>query len=917
MATNKLVSAAVRSVLFTSAVAAAGFPAYVMAQAAAPAVELEEVVVTGSLIPLDLNAPGVPVSVMSAADIQTSGVTTDLLDVLNKTQPFFFGGLNIGSENGNISSGSTNGGSQLALRNRSTLVLINGRRAAVSPVAASGGFNFVDVGMIPVAAVERIEVLADGASATYGADAVGGVVNLILKSDYDGVEVGGRYGMDQYGDYKQRSYYAVMGASTDKTDVTFSTEWRKNDPMLQADRGWACCQFRSPSFAGSVNLAGTTTYYYLNPALNAPPTDLDLTPAELVEQGIYLGPFTQGGVAQFFDLSEKPTMLIQSERKSAVLAVDHEINDKHSLFGDLLVSNSVTWSQLNAQPVSGRVEADNPNNPFDTAVTARNRFTAFPRQYETDTTGWRGVLGFRGDLFGTWKYEIAGNWNYTTSNFRNAGLIDAAAYAEAVEDGTYNPFARVQQPGVLESFQGNSFRDYTSSLYTYDARVYGDLFQLPAGAVQLAIGAFTGEEKLTYNNDRLDQTGGWLQATPTLPFAAKAQRQGYFAELRVPVFSEANAVPGFYALDLSLAGRQEVYDTTSDPFVPKFTLRWQPFGDTFAVRGSYSESFTAPSLYELFGPTGSGFTQNIVLERYDVNGDPTGETTDDVQYRSRSGSNSELDPSESENYTVGFVWTPSGAMEGFEASIDYYNIKETGIINTLPSDQVLQHVERYGPDSIFAQYVRLGQSVAGELRFDDGDPITAPGQITNRPSDEVWLSNSLINIAGIEQDGLDIKFSYSRDTASWGTFSGQLSTLYMLSYDQELIPTFPIDDLVGVYHDFYGLFPEWRAFLQLGWQMGGWSAGINGTFMPGVDDITFGVGASPDVDSYNSWDIQLGYDFSESGIAGLDGLRINAGINNVTDEEPPYIESEGNQSHDIQSYDPIGLFYYVDLSYKF
>jgi iron complex outermembrane receptor protein len=909
---NKLLSAAVRSVLFASSVAAAAYPAYV---SAADETELEEVVVTGSLIPLDLNAPGVPVSVMSSADIQSSGVTSDLLDVLNKSQPFFFGGLNIGSENGNISSGSTNGGSQLALRNRSTLVLINGRRAAVSPVAATGGFNFVDVGMIPVSAVERIEVLPDGASATYGADAVGGVVNVILKSDYDGVEIGGRYGMDQDGDYKQRSYYAVMGTSSEKTSVTFSTEWRKNDPLLQGDRDWSCCLFRTPSFAGSVNIG--QTFYYLNPDLNAPPLGLDLTPEQLIEQGIYLGPFDQTGVAQFFDLSEKPTMLLQSERKSAVLAFDHDFSEAHSIFGDVMVSNSVTWSQLNAQPVSGAVPGDSAINPFDSTVTARNRFVDFPRTYETDTTGWRGVLGFRGDIVGSWKYEIAGDWNYTTSKFRNGGLIDAAAYAAAVTAGTFNPFARVQQPGVLESFQGNSFRDYTSSLYAYDARVYGDVFALPAGNVQLAIGAATGEEKLTYTNDRFDRTGGWLQATPTQPFQAKAQRQGYYAEARIPVFSPDFNVPGFYALDVSLAGRQEVYDTTSDPFVPKVSLRWQPMGDTFAIRASYSESFTAPSLFELFGPTNSGFTQGIVLDRYDTNGNSLNSQTGTIQARSRSGSNSELDPSESKNYTVGFTWSPGGAMEGFQASVDYYNIKETGIINTLPSDQILQHVEQFGPNSPFAQYVRLGQSIAGENHFDDGALITTPGQITNRPSDEVWLSNSLINIAGIEQDGLDFKFSYSRDTEAWGTFSGQVSAVYMLSYDQELIPTFPIDDLVGVYHDFYGLFPEWRAFLQLGWQKGGWSVGLNSTFMPGVEDITFGKNVSPDVDSYNSWDIQVGYDFSESGISGLGGLRISAGINNFTDEEPPYIESESNQSHDIQSYDPIGKFYYVDLAYKF
>jgi len=917
MATNKLVSAAVRSVLFTSAVAAAGFPAYAMAQAAAPAVELEEVIVTGSLIPLDLNAPGVPVSLVSAADIEASGVSGDMLDVLNKTQPFFFGGLNIGSENGNISSGSTNGGSQLALRNRSTLVLINGRRAAVSPVAASGGFNFVDVSMIPVAAVERVEILADGASATYGADAVGGVVNLIMKSDYDGVEVGGRYGFDQWGEYTDRNAYITMGTSTEKTSVTFSAEWKKSDPLVQKDRSWGRGIYRTNSFAGSIfnHLSDEdAVFYYLDPGLNAPDGTLSV-PITSPELAGYSGPREVN--AFFFDLANKPTMLLAAERKSAVMAWDHEINDKVSLFGDFLVSNTTTQSVLNAQPVGGVVSASNQYNPFDQDVYVTNRFVDFPRVYNNDTTGWRTVFGVRGDIVGSWKYEIAGDWNYSTSNFRNQGLIDTAAYNAAVASGAYNPFARQQAPGVLESFQGNAFRDYTSSLYAYDVKVYGDLFQLPAGAVQLAVGAATAEEKLTYNNDRNDQTGGWLQATPTLPFSAKAQRQGYFAEVRVPVFSEANAVPGFYALDLSVAGRQEVYDTTDDPFVPKYSFRWQPFGETFAINGSYSESFTAPTLYELFGPIGSGFTSSLQLFRYDENGVPDGTREAPTQYRSQSGSNTELDPSESKNWSVGIDWKPEGAMQGFELSVDYWSIEEEDIVGTLPSSIVLQSVEALGTASPYASYVKFGVSAAGETYFGTGDPVTAPGQITSSIGQNVWLSNSNINLASIEQDGLDLRVAYAYETATMGTFSGSLTSTFLFNYDTLPVPTEPVIELAGTYHDDYGLFPDYRAFLQFGWTMGAWTAGINGTYLPSGDDATGQEPPYVEFDSYMSWDVRVGYDFTDSGITGLSGLKIAGGVNNVTDEEPVFIESEGNQSYDIANYDPIGQFYYVELSYKF
>jgi iron complex outermembrane receptor protein len=915
---NKLLSVAVRSVLLSSAVAAAGFPAYAAAQTS-PATELEEIVVTGSLIPQDLNAPGVPVTLMSSAEIEASGVSGDMLDVLNKTQPFFYGGLNIGSDNGNISSGSTNGGSQLALRNRATLVLINGRRAAVSPVAASGGFNFVDVSMIPVSAVERVEILADGASATYGADAVGGVVNMIMKSDYEGVEVGGRYGLDKKGEYTERNAYITMGSSSEKTNITFSAEWKKSDPLLQGDRSWSKGIYRTNSFAGSIYdplSEEDAVFYYLDPNLNAPDGALNLAVTDHALAG-YSGPLESN--ALYFDLSSKPTMLLGAERKSAVMAWDHEINDKISLFGDFLVSNTFTTSQLNAQPVSGRVAADNPFNPFNQAMQVTNRFVDFPRVYETDTTGWRSVFGVRGDIAGSWKYEIAGDWNYATSNHRNPGLIDTVAYNKAVAENKYNPFARVQAPGVLESFQGEAFEQYTSSLYSYDFKVYGDLFKLPAGAMQLAVGADTREEALSFTNDRNSRTGGWLQATPTQPFDAKMQSQGYFAEIRVPVFSPDFIVPGFYALDLSIAGRQEVYTTTDDPFVPKFTFRWQPFGETLALRGSYSESFTAPTLYELFGPIGQGFTASQRLARYNSDGTPRLNTDGSpvldtaTQYRSQSGSNTELDPSTSTNWSVGFEWKPEGAMQGFEMGIDYWSIEEEDIVGSLPSSIVLQSVEALGPASPYASYVRRGISNAGEVYFGTGTPIAAPGEITAAVGDTVWLSNSNINLASIEQDGIDVRFAYAYETDAIGTFSGQLVATYLMNYDTQPVPTEPSISLEGSYHDDYGLFPDYRAFLQFGWSSGPFTAGINGTYLPSMDDITFGQPYS-EIDDYMSWDLRVGYDF---GAESDSGLAIAGGVNNVFDEEPVYIESEGNQSRDISNYDPIGQFFYVELSYKF
>ncbi len=875
--------------------------------------KLDKFVVTGSLIPVAADTPAIPITVMTAADIEKSGVNTDLLQVLKKTQPYFYGANNLGSDNGNISSGSTNGGSAVALRNRATLVLINGRRAAVSPVLASGGGNFVDVSLIPVAAVERIEILSDGASATYGSDAVSGVVNVILKTNYNGVEVGGTYGWAP-GDtnWATRSYYAVAGASSGKTNVTISTEWKLSDPLIQKDREWAQRQFRTPSFAGSINIGND--FYYLKPGLNAPPQNLDLSLADIVAQGIYSGPLTQDQVAQNFDLAEKPTMLLKAARRSFTAAVDHQLNDSTRIFGDFIYTITETESVLNAQPVSGNVVATNPNNPFAVTVTARNRFVNFPRIYKAESTSTRGVVGVKGSIEGTsWNYEAAGTFNRTIQHFRNKNLIDAVKYTELTNSGAYNPFARVQAPGVIESMLGTSFRDYVSELNGFDVRISGELMNLPAGPLSVGIGAETRWEHLRFDNDRYDQTGQWLQATPRQPFSARSNTDGFFAEARAPIFDKNNAIPGFHMLEVSVAARKDIYSKTADPTVPKYTIRWLPFNDELAIRATYSESFSAPTLYDLLGPVSVGFTASINIARYDTAGNPLNVNTGSRQYRSQSGSNSKLNPSESRNWTAGVVWSPK-KFKGLELSADWFNIDERDLISTISSSLIVSSVERFGTASPYASLVRLGPSLNGETHFADGAAIATPGQMSNRPSDEVWITNQLVNVAGVWQDGMDVSASYTWDSKTMGVFRGQVNGTYIRSY---IIQSLPTSAPFNYADSFSGtsVYPRYRTFARLSWDYKDIDVGISHTWIPEVDDVAAAVEAP--VDAYHTFDVQVGYDFKGWGNKWAQGLRVTVGVNNVFNVEPPYAASEGNQSHDINTYDPIGRFVYFAAKYKF
>lgn len=876
------------------------------------ATKLEKFVVTGSLIPIAADSPAIPITIITSAEIEKTGVSTDLLEILKKSAPNFYGSNNIGTENGNVSSGSTNGGSAVALRNRATLVLINGRRAVLSPVIASGGAGFVDVSVIPISAVERVEILSDGASATYGSDAVSGVVNVIMKTNYDGAEVGGRYGWSpNKGKYAERSYFMVAGASSAKTSVTLTTEWKSSDPIIQYERAFSTGLFRTPTYAGTLNIGNS--FYYLNPSLNAPPTNRDLTAAQIVAQGIYQGPLTQGEAGAFLDLAGYPTLKLQAERRSFTAAIEHRLTQRTSLFADFIYSLNETESVLNAQPVSGNVVASNPNNPFDVTVTARNRFLKFPRIYANESASLRGVVGVKGSIGTGWNYEIAGNFNRTNHHYRNKNLIDGAKYSELTASGAYNPFARNQSPGILESMLGTQVRDYQSGLTSFDIRVNGELLQLPAGPAQVGFGAETRWESLSFVNDRLDQTGGWLQATPRQPFQSRSTIDGLFTEVRVPIFGDKNARAGFHLLELSAAVRRDIYSKTSDPTVPKYSLRWLPFNDDLAFRGTYSESFSAPSLYDLFGPISQGFTSAININRYDASGNSLGTTTGSRQYRSQSGANPKLNPSQSRNWTAGIVWSPK-AIKGFSVSADWFNIDERDLISSISSALIVSDVEKLGAKSNYASLVKIATSVSGETHFTDGAAITAPGQMSSGPSDAVWISNSIVNVAGVWQEGADIQLNYLYDTKNFGRFALSNATTYLRSYVVQSLPT----DIPTQYQDGYSgtsVYARYRMQNRLSWSLKEWRASLAHTYIPSIDDLANGTPYR--VSHYNSGDLQVSRSFRGMSNKWVKGLDLSLGVNNFTNAQPPLIPSEGNQSHDINAYDAIGRFVYMQARYKF
>ena len=658
---------------------------------------MEKFVVTGTYLPISADAPAIPVTTVDVKAIEASGETANLQQVLQKLQPQFSGSLNMGPSNGNTLSGSTNGGSQLQLRNFATLFLINGHRAAFSPVDSVGGFQFFDLNLIPVSAVEKIEIVTDGASAIYGSDAVGGVVNIILKSNYEGFEADTFYGWSTglvTGSYVEKSTSITGGVSNGKTSITISAEFVSNTPLYQYQVTTSRFTTGTTNYPGVINIYNLNTgpipnsYYLLSPSLNAPPQGNPQPLATLVANGTYTGPYSAGQIISFFNLSHAATSIIGDTRESVVVDFDHKITDSLTLSGTLMYAETNTFSQLNAQPFAELDDNTNPDNPVllsslgdpNDYVEVHNRFIPNPRQYKTDTDSAMGILDLQDQIGNDYKLDMSGDYNIQRENFQNPNLVltsalnTATTSPDGVTPPTLNLYAHTQAPGSVDGSGvfGTAFGVYNTTLLTYDAVFSGKVVTLPGGDLDMAVGGEFRRESLsaTADYDSLASTFSWDSGTSIAPLTTARTIWGEYAQVTIPIVSQSMKIPGVYSLTSDDAVRHERYQNIStQPTDPLLALRYQPFDDQLTIRGSYTKSFLAPSLFNLYGPTSFGFTND--LTNFKTAAGPT--ISNDGQGNEEGGSNANLQPTLATNWTAGFVYSPK-QIKGLTITADYYRI---------------------------------------------------------------------------------------------------------------------------------------------------------------------------------------------------------------------------------------------------
>jgi iron complex outermembrane receptor protein len=956
-------------------------------------VTLQSVVVTGSNIPTAADAVAAPVTIISRDEIERTGLASNLLEVVQARMPSFAGSGNLGATNGNVSGGSaTSGGSQLSLRNLSTLVLLDGRRLPDSGASARGGRAFVDVNQIPLAAIQSMEVLTDGASAIYGSDAVGGVVNVKLKHDFQGLEVGGRYARStRDGDYTQRSAYLVAGARADRISVTMSFSQSDITPLFQAERPFSNPQRgKSATISGALGQSSTAfPTAFLRPGLNSPSLVTPTGPAAsfadlnaLVASGIYQ-PSSVQPIADTFDLAPFVTLTIQSRKRAITLAGTIKvIPERLEMFVEAMDSRSDSWSQQGALGITTTVPVNAPYNPTRSALFAAFRYTPDVRRATNAAQLRRLVGGFRGKVGGRFDWEVGFNHNsnrldnslggqYYSPNlqlalaggydangnpqvggryariFRNYGAPPntttlaqwqaAITPANSLVQPAIDILARPEglNPSVFDNIRGATANVFKAGLRQVDARVSGSLLDLPAGPLGIALGADFRDESLAGTPDENSYSTGptsrrWQNGNFFDPISRRRSIEAGFAEVRVPVTGERMDVPGLRLLEFSAAHRYENYSDAGASRVPKYGVRWRPFGDELTLRATRSEAFVAPSLFSLYGPTTEGATAAGVIQT--VFGVPG-------FARQRSGANPGLRPSTARTSSVGAVYSPK-ALRRLTIGIDYLEVQQRSLVGVAGAANILGSVNAAGPKSPFAAQVAIGNFPTNpDPSLPAPVPVTSAGQLSalllsGVSPNVIFVTDSRVNIAGQRLRAVDLTANYEFPRSGLGRLNVSTAATFFIDYQFQALPTQRYYEYAGhvtTLNEGQGTIPGMKWFTALAWSRDQWAATLNHTYVSSVVDlgaggIVFSESASlrrVAVPAYSTWDASLSRSFANLGLPGgnrlLSSLKLTLGVNNLGDRMPPSAPQAfgGDVGADLATYNPVGRLWYVSTGMRF
>jgi|GEM_PF-675026 len=837
-----------------------------------PVVALEEVLVTGSRLKRTEDEGPAPVVTFDRDRIDKLGATS-IPDVFNylPQQPF-----STGDEE---TAGGTRAVRLRGLGLGTTLVLINGRR--IAPSAQTVSSNVFDLNSIPLSAVERIDVLAESAAAVYGTDAVGGVVNIILKSAVDQPTVDLLYGAAAGGGEERRGTFAY-GVERERWRASLMLDYFDRQLLSGAEREL----FRDRDYRrfGGVDRRVSTT----NPAnirsntsasLPGLPSSFAAVPAG--SSGVGLSPtnfLATAGLQNLDSLTRFAEVVPQTVRRSVTSMGSAQLVGDLIGFYEAMYTNRETQSSASPASLSNRlVPATNAFNPFGVPVRVDYLFTGIgTRSQLSDAESRRFVVGVRGNALQRWDWELSAlrfkDKSATDNALQSVDLArvdaalassDAAMALNVFQDGSGGSVELLQSliadPSVSRIFQA-------SESTQVGGFVRGSLVELPAGPLQLVVGAEWRRDEITVRPG--------AAAIPTL---ADRDNSSAYIEMQVPVLRRVVA---------TVAGRYDDYGNFGDTFNPQFGLTWRPAA-SLLVRASHGTSFRAPSLWNLYQPS---ITQTLTTQ------DPRRNNASSTITIS-SGGNPMLDPEESESTTVGLVYAP--ALEsGARLGLSYWSIEQDLRLQSLNSTVILAN------EALFPE------------RVERAEP-TAADSAAGRPGQLLRVNTTVINFGRLETSGIDLEGSHKWNVGGDSLLAGFTAT-WVEKFRAADFPNSPVVDRRGIANT-DGTIPPWRGTATLSWERGGMNLSATGRYVSAYDDTTSNVRNGLRVTSQVLMDIQWSVAFGamrNRGRSAVSGVTVRAGVRNVFDQAP-HFSDVGQQGYDRSLADPRQRFGYVNLTATF
>ena len=890
---------------------------------------MQRVEITGSSIKRVASEGALPIQVITFDAIQKAGITSteDLLRTIaaNGTgADNMTSGNNVFGADADRVSGGASFASLRGLGPNATLVLLNGRR--VGNHGASG--KAVDLNSIPLGAIQRVEILKDGASAIYGTDAIGGVVNFILKTDYTGIEVSASYNATEAGGGMQRRYSALGGIGSlanDGWNVMASVTHDVNDKLSSSQRdfanGFQPARGLSPDTTGTpyaniltgantalgtgFKVAGdNTNYLQANPlsfqgkcdtieGMSQYQTDLwkDVTAP------------TRTWYSCAYDYGADYVISFPVERTNAISRGTFQVAPEHKVFAELLGSRTEATASLTPLQISTSLANGNAypvNGPYYLDMTSfiPTYDKTKPIIYKWRTTPWgdrtqhnvtenlRGLLGMEGVLAGKYDYKVGLSRAQSTTK---TTLIDGYGWTDkiyqALGSGKINPWLQPGQSQTAEAMaliESTKFRGQLqhgkTTMTQLDGAISGEVFQLPAGAVSMAAGLDLRKETYEFAQD-VDATKILLSPGNANQKEVSRNIRAVYAEMLIPVIKD---------LEVQLAVRRDDYSVIGATTNPKVSFRWQP-SQSLMFRGSASEGFLAPSFTQLYAGRLQQELPNGVIDQEGCAknpGNPAFCAIPRLNYM--TGGNSALRPETSKQGTLGLVAAP---FPGFTATLDFWAINI--------QDRILNRT----PQVVLANWQFLPEYIIRNPQTGVIDHVEAG-----------W-----INAAGLKTRGLDIGLRHDGKFAGYKTTTA-LDGTWMKSFKFAEFEGQPYKEQVGKFAT-RDVYLRWKHNASVTVAKGDWSVLFTNKFashyadqVPNGGKGTPPAGFDPMVKHYSVFGVSATY-------TGLKNTTITAGIQNLFDTDPPFtahnVDEVVGAGWDPRVADGRGRSFALNLKYKF